>query len=207
MFSHDCDEYVGETGIVGRRGKDRTGKAWFNHMPAQAIKDQIGAVVWNDYFKFCVVRNPFDKLVSAFHFFEWKFEQHKDNPRKNRFPRIKRLGEKGETFLDAIQNKSDVERFRLWVAWGGGLCDRNKYMIGDEFCMDFFIRFESLQDDIHQVCDTLGMPFEPDNIMRLKSGTRPRQFALSEYYDAKTIERVSQEYDLEIQHFGYHPPE
>lgn len=200
-FSHDCDEYVGETGIVGRRGKNRKGEDWFNHMAAETIKEQVGDRTWNDYFKFCVIRNPFDKLVSAFHYFEDKYERN-----KKRFPRVRRLNDHGDKFLDAIKDQSPIERFRIWIAWGGGVGDRNKYIINNEFCLDYFIRFESLQSDIQQVCETLDIPFQPENILRLKSGTRPRDFSLSDYYDAKTIELVTQQYALEIDRFGYEPP-
>jgi len=201
IFSHDCDEYVSETGIVGCRGRKRSDETWFNHMSAKAIKKQLGNTLWRDYFKFCVIRNPFDKLVSAFHFYEYRFDQHQE-----RFPRARRLNGQQAQFLDAIRNKSPIERFRLWIEWGGGLSDRKTYLINGKLCMDYFIRFESLQADIQEVCNRLDIPFEPEKIMQLKSGTRPEEYCLDDYYDAKTIAIVSQQYDLELKHFGYELP-
>lgn len=200
-FSHDCGEYTGETGIVGRRGSDKQGSTWFNHMSAKLVRKQIGDTIWNEYFKFCVVRNPFDQLVSAFHYRESKYD-----PNTKKFPRSRTFRDSNEKFLAAIHDKSPVERFRIWIAWGGVVGDRNKYMIDDEFCMDYFIRFESLQTDIQQVCATLDIPFEPEKMMRLKSGTRPKELRLSDYYDAKTIDLVVQQYHREISRFGYEPP-
>lgn len=42
-------------------------KKFFNHMPAKAIRATIPAEIWNNYFKFCVERNPWDKVMSGFH--------------------------------------------------------------------------------------------------------------------------------------------
>jgi len=35
-------------------------------MPAFEIKNRVPAEVWNSYFKFCVERNPWDKVLSHF---------------------------------------------------------------------------------------------------------------------------------------------
>lgn len=40
---------------------------FFNHMPAREIRDRIGREVWDSYFKFCVERNPWDKVLSYYH--------------------------------------------------------------------------------------------------------------------------------------------
>jgi hypothetical protein len=42
-------------------------KKFFNHMPAKAVRATIPAGMWNNYFKFCVERNPWDKVMSGFH--------------------------------------------------------------------------------------------------------------------------------------------
>jgi hypothetical protein len=41
---------------------------FFNHMPAAAIRDEIGVVFWDSYYKFCFVRNPWDVVVSRYFF-------------------------------------------------------------------------------------------------------------------------------------------
>jgi hypothetical protein len=37
---------------------------FFNHASAQHIKRHVKPEVWNDYYKFCFERNPWDKLIS-----------------------------------------------------------------------------------------------------------------------------------------------
>jgi len=66
-FSHERKEYISEYGIIGHRGQPGN-YTWYNHMPAKEIKEKIGESIWKNYFKFCVIRNPFDKLVSEFYF-------------------------------------------------------------------------------------------------------------------------------------------
>src|SRR5206468_1449540 len=40
---------------------------FYNHMPAHEVKQRVPADVWNGYFKFCVERNPWDKVLSHYH--------------------------------------------------------------------------------------------------------------------------------------------
>ena len=42
-------------------------KRFFNHMPASLVKARISRRVWNNYYKFCVERNPWDKCVSHYY--------------------------------------------------------------------------------------------------------------------------------------------
>jgi len=68
--SHSRDEYVPETGIIGLRGSNASTSRWYNHMPAVSIRDLVSQDIWDRYFKFTVVRNPFEKLISNFLIFE-----------------------------------------------------------------------------------------------------------------------------------------
>ncbi len=40
---------------------------FYNHIPASLVKRRIGKRIWNNYFKFCVDRNPWDKTLSQYH--------------------------------------------------------------------------------------------------------------------------------------------
>ena len=40
---------------------------FYNHMPAREVKQRVPVDVWNGYFKFCVERNPWDKVLSHYH--------------------------------------------------------------------------------------------------------------------------------------------
>ena len=40
---------------------------FYRHMPALEIQKRVPRDVWNSYFKFCVERNPWDKVLSHYH--------------------------------------------------------------------------------------------------------------------------------------------
>jgi hypothetical protein len=40
---------------------------FYRHMPAFEIRHRVPAQVWNNYYKFCVERNPWDKVLSHYH--------------------------------------------------------------------------------------------------------------------------------------------
>jgi len=53
------------------------GRKFFNHMTATQAHNRLPREVWNGYFKFCFVRNPWDRTVSMFH---WE-NRGKERPR------------------------------------------------------------------------------------------------------------------------------
>ena len=40
---------------------------FYNHIPALEIKDHIPKKIWNNYYKFCFERNPWDKVISHYY--------------------------------------------------------------------------------------------------------------------------------------------
>jgi hypothetical protein len=199
---HFRQEYVSAEGIIGQTGSNTKGKKWYNHMSASEIRQKIGDPIWNTYFKFCVIRNPFDKCVSGFYFFESQKRNHstitlwKDRLKKL-YPECPKANP---------DRSNSVERFRNWVRKGGSMIDRDKYVIDEKICIDYFIRFEDLQGGIKHVCSILDIPFEPERIPKLKSGIRNSGIPLYEYYDAETIEIVRNLFTFELQTFGYSEP-
>jgi len=107
-------------GIIGY-GPDRPADAkWYNHMPALAIKRQLGDEIWNNYFKFCVIRNPFDKAVSAYYF----FKDRESNRAKieERRPLLRKIQSK---LMPKSQRDDPRRLFESWVLDGGMIWDRD----------------------------------------------------------------------------------
>ena len=179
---HLTDEIVTEAGIVGRRGPSR-GVTWYNHMPAELIRAQIEQPVWDDYFKFCVVRNPFDKLVSY-----WWFAIAP-----------------GEREYCQLQDFREVRtRFCEWATSGAAaVVDRNVYQIDGVVCADFFIRYETLLDGIASVCLCVGYPYRPERLGRYKGGARACAQPFQEYFDKPAIAAVQALFGWELDYFGY----
>jgi hypothetical protein len=59
----------------GRLAIRRRRARFFNHASAAFIRDHVDEECWNTYFKFCVERNPWDKVVS------WYYWRHREEPR------------------------------------------------------------------------------------------------------------------------------
>ena len=184
QFSHARAEQIGEAGIIGYRGRgSKEAATYYNHMPAAEIKELLGEATWNRYFKFCVIRNPFDKLVSHFYYLVRK-----------------------EMIDPGLLTGDEITSFRNWLKQGGCIIDRDKYLIGGRVCLDYFIRYENLSADIKEVCAILEVPFEPEKLPRLKSGMRDHSVPLKDYYDNETIALVRKLYSFELNHFGYDFP-
>jgi len=201
---HWRDQYVSETGVIGFRGKGRKNQTWFNHMPAVEIKAILGDRIWNDYYKFTVIRNPFDKLVSGFAMYEKNKESYSATRRLRNS--VNRMLGKAKP-IDSVSGANKVERFRSWIKAGGIIPDRDKYMIDERVCVDFFIRFESLLEGIQTVSEHLEIPFDASRMPGFKTGIRKHDFSVSDYYDAETESVVRDHYKWEIEKFGYQMPE
>ncbi len=182
--SHSRDEYVSETGIIGFRGVNPGGLTWYNHMTAERIRFLIGQDIWDRYFKFTVVRNPFDKLISMFYF----------------------LDKQNNNQVDPTKPETEIERFRCWIHNGGEIIDRDRYLIDWQECVDNFIRFENLHEGMKHVCDRLSISFEPSRIPTFKKGNRNHRIKIRDYYDQETEQIVKKKYAWELKRFDYDLP-
>jgi hypothetical protein len=144
-------------------------------MPAITVKSNIPELQWNDYLKFTVVRNPFDKLISAFYHY----------------------------VIDHKSGLDDVAQFRQYIAEGGKVIDRGLYTIDDEVCVDYFIKYENLIGDIKIVCEKLMIEYDSNDLPQLKSGYRSQKYNIKDFYDEETEEIVKKLYRFEIERFGY----
>lgn len=181
---HKRETLVSEWGIVGRRGVvDPKVEAWYNHMPASLIRKRIGDDIWNRYFKFCVIRNPFDKTVSQY--WHGLSNEERDHLRSCEFGEVQR-------------------HFRRWVLetpkWPS---DRDKFMIGPNIVVDDVIRYERLSDDLARICQLIGVPWEPHRLGRYKGELRVRPEPFELYFDGPSKDRVREVFALDLKLFQY----
>jgi hypothetical protein len=188
---HFRDEYVSAAGIVGFRGsRAKRGDAyWRNHLPARLIRRRLGEDIWRSYFKFCVIRNPFEKAISAF------YHQH----RKGR-------DDRGRTRQQVPWTEQDAQLFEDWLERSRAPMDRNTFCIEGRFVLDDVIRYESLVPDIQRICERLSLPWEPERLPAFKAGIRPREATAQRLYTPRARELVRQAYRFELRHFGYKFP-
>ena len=172
-------ETVTAHGIIGHRSAgQRADRQWWNHMTAERIRRQLGDEQWARYYKFCVIRNPFDKALSMFYF----------QKQRGVFTPV------GDT---------EPEQFEHWAASELLYSDRHIYVMEDRVAMDTLIRYESLTQDIERVCVHLGLPWQPERLPHFTSGFRPRAATPRAIYTARAVELVATVYDFELKTFGY----
>jgi len=159
------------------------------HDHALTIKNSLPAEIWDDYFKFSIARNPWDRAVS---FFFW--EKRRDpaiEPRKRLrhylgFP-FDVLGETKRLFSEYIKG-----------AW---TTNDDFYLIDDRLCTDFIIRYERLAQDFREVCNSIGLP--EIELPMLKSNIRKKKHHYSAYYDEESQAIVAERHKHDIALFGY----
>ena len=183
---HERDAEVTRWGIIGARGQQFfPGRTWYNHMPASRVRELIGPEFWNQYYKFCVVRHPFDKMVSSF----W-----------HHLPETARR-ELQHACFDTVRG-----RFHEWLQTAEHPMDREVFIIGGRPAMNRIVFYEDLCAGLEAVCRDLGLSWEPSRLGRYKSDTRVRDEPYVQYYDRPSAELVRDLYGWELQHFQYAAP-
>jgi len=160
------------------------------HDDALTIKNKLPAEVWEGFFKFSIARNPWDRLISDFH---WQKRRDPAMQPRKRFYHY--LGIPLDEFTEIKKLFSQFAESGPW--------DNNDrfYVIDDKLCVDYVIRYENLTEDFGEVCQRIGIPAE--NLPHLKSGMRKVQRHYSEYYDKKTHGLVAERHKNDIELLGY----
>jgi hypothetical protein len=70
-FKDLIDESISKYGIIGCRLTGE-GKNWFSHKKAIQIREDLGNTIFDKYVKFCVIRNPYEKMVSLYYYMNTK---------------------------------------------------------------------------------------------------------------------------------------
>jgi len=160
------------------------------HVEALTIKGQVSPEVWNDYFKFSITRNPWDRAVS---YFFW--EKRRDPALK---PQKKYYHYLGVPFNELDQLRQLFSSYIKNANWPNNDCF---YTLDDQLCTDFVIRYERLPEDYSKVCKKLGLP--ASTLPRLKGSVRKQRYHYSDYYDEESMAIVAERHENDIRLFGY----
>ncbi|MGM0609412.1 MAG: sulfotransferase family 2 domain-containing protein [Candidatus Muiribacteriota bacterium] len=185
------------------------------HPCPKRIRKYVGDDIWKNYFKFTIVRNPWDYMISRYF---WELQNSstghvKKNSEQNTFKFIK------------IFNKGDIRKILGYLISIFKSCRANKSfpdfvksipprfiypgMYNTHFYFDlyvkpvadFYIRFEQIEKDYKKLCERLGIPYKP--LPKKKTHTRESQHHYSEYYTPELRDIVYKKFKKEIDYFGY----
>lgn len=160
------------------------------HVDAPTIKAREPAEIWNNYFKFSITRNPWDRALS---YFFWDKRQDPALKPRKRFYHY--LGVPFDEFAIVKNQFTEFVKSR-------SLENNDRfYCIDDQLCVDFVIRYESLEEDYNEVCRRIGIPVT--GLPHLKTGIRQERRSISDYYDNETRDIVAQLHRNDLRFFGY----
>jgi len=154
-----------------------------NHSSAEVVRAFVGREVWDSYYKFCFDRNPWDRLVSLYH---WRIR------RLNFTPDFKEF-----VYATLSEDRATQKRYKA-----GGFFNWPMYCIDGAVAVDFIGRFESLNDDFRSVMQRLNLDWQSD-LTHAKGGHRNTARDYRSYYDDELLEYTTKAFAWEIEHLGY----
>tara|TARA_Y100000589_G_C27174445_1_gene638138 strand:- start:423 stop:1088 length:666 start_codon:yes stop_codon:yes gene_type:complete len=108
QYTDKVDLHIDDYGIVGARTVNGKGQnLWGEHKRADAILKDLGEKKFNEYIKFCVIRNPYDKMVSKFF---WK-KKNVDEDSLDQFYKFCKQHVMVNLPIHSINNKSVCDYF------------------------------------------------------------------------------------------------
>ncbi len=148
------------------------------HITAQEIRPFFGQSLWDSYFKFAIVRNPYDRFVSICHFL------NRDNPS---FPHNE---------LQWMKLSLSRPRFRERVL----VRPQVKLLIDSQnkLAVDYVGRYEALQTSLDEVMSRLGLPSST-----LEQKNASEHAVYSDFYDEELRELVGEFYAEDLRVFDY----
>jgi len=159
--------------IIKMIGKRRKKIRFYNHIPARKVKAYVGKEVWDSYYKFCIERNPWDRMVS---FYYWRCQT-----------------ETRPTISEFISSKTP----KILKKRGAGVYTIKKKIVVDKIC-----KFENLVDDLEEVRKHLGIP-EKLELPRAKAGFRKDKRNYRDILSEKDRVKIAKMFEKEIEFLDY----
>ena len=153
------------------------------HLLASQVREEVGMNVFETFYKFAFVRNPWDRVVSQFAY----MQQRPDL--------MDYVGMSQETefkaYLELIQQKEHVQ----WMPQHRFLLDEDGTLLVDQIG-----RLESLRTDFSSILAKLNL----NKSAQLTHANRSDRQPIEKYYnDRETVEIVADIYSEDIKLFGY----
>ncbi|MDB6167639.1 MAG: hypothetical protein JWM88_503 [Verrucomicrobia bacterium] len=194
---HRC-LYVHIPKTAGNSVNRAFGIGWENHKDLQRYAGELPPQTYAGYYKFAIVRNPWDRLFSDYNY----------QCKKSRDSKLFLYDDAGarRTFPQWVRAAlSNPHRYRP-DAWGGDVSPRlhrwspqvDWITVNGRIEVDGVLRLENLRTGFRQLCRTLKIP-----ALRLPRRNRRLHCHYSWYYDDVTRDLVAAYYARDIAAFGY----
>jgi hypothetical protein len=148
----------------------------YQHAHAIQIRKLVGKDVWDHYFKFCFVRNPFDRAISLYY---WTIKNWQ-NKHPGALPEINHF----------ILNLP-VTKLSTWA----------RYTINNKIAMDYIGCYENLDENLVFIEQKIGIPHLV--LPHAKTSTRKDPRHYREILNPNTRSYIEKACSPEIAAFGY----
>jgi hypothetical protein len=146
---------------------------FYNHIPAVEIRALLRSQIWKSYTKFCIERNPWDRMVSQY------FWMYKSEPRPS--------------FTEFVNSPAPF----VLKNEGFGV-----YSIKGKIAVDKVCQFEHLTDEMEAMRTQLGIP-EALTLPHAKASFRGAKKDYHDLYGEIEKQRIAEIFREEIALFGY----
>ncbi|OGF24911.1 hypothetical protein A2331_06105 [Candidatus Falkowbacteria bacterium RIFOXYB2_FULL_34_18] len=148
-----------------------------DHITAMELRNKINVNIFNNYFKFAFVRNPFDWQVSLFCFAR-KNKKHHQHEMINKMT--------FDEYIDwRVNNEIHLQK--------NFVCSEN-----GEVLVDFIGRYENIQNDFEKICKTIGI-----EKIKLPHTNISNHKPFMDYYNEKTKKMVYDAFGEDFKMFNY----
>lgn len=156
-----------------------------HHQTAREIIARIGKDKWNTAYKFTLVRNPWDKVVSHY---EYRRKRNKTE-----------LASRNITFSNWVKKTYGPEKDPFYYNNPRAFHPQVEWLKDDEgkITIDFIGKFESINEDFIRIKKAIGFETELPHLNASKRA------GYQSYYDDETREIVAHWFREDIEVFGY----
>lgn len=158
------------------------------HQDLATHKRLLDKNIYNSYYKFSIVRNPFDRVVSAY--FWYKHNDSKSTRRvRNILP---------DTFTGYVLQLNKLQSHPVIKVHSHFFCQYDTVFNGHVTDLDFLGRFETLESDINIIAKALDI-----TDLVLPHINKKDRSHYREYYTPETKRIVEDLFKLDLEHFNY----
>ncbi len=153
---------------------------------------------FDSYFKFSFTRNPWDKMVSFYHYhikrgwdLNWDWDESNAPSFQDFIKIINNYSKEKEASIFPNLSETTIQmRMSDHIEW---MCDESGNLL-----VDFIGKLENFQTDFDYICDQIKMPR-----IKLPHKNKSKHKHYTEYYDEETKQMVAEKFAKDIEYFGY----
>ncbi len=158
------------------------------HAKAIKIKQKVGNTLWDNYFTFSFIRNPWDLMVSSYKW--WLQKAHMWPHLAQDIKYIKNM-DGFKTFLKSPYGTNMINEHQGTIMdW---LTDEK-----DTVIVDYVGKFETLEKDFRKICKKLAI-----NEPALPRINVTNRYDYRNYYDYESRQWITERFSKTIEQFGY----